>query len=68
MRVLVTAELYYLVYWPEEQGVSSVHKASIVSPPLEDIKVGTECQVKEGKSVYSGRIASVGTLVLSLLC
>jgi len=36
---------YYLVYWPEEQSVSSVRSDGITSPSLVDLKVGVDCML-----------------------
>ena len=53
-------EMYYLVFWPDEESVSAVHKNSIASQPVEALETGMECQVKQGTKVYSGKIAATG--------
>jgi len=51
---------YYLVYWPEEQSVSSVRSDGITSPSLVDLKVGVDCKVSLGRRLYNGKIAATG--------
>lgn len=53
-------ELYHLVYWANEQSVSAVPKSCIKSPAPEAITIGTDCQIKDGTKLYSGRIAASG--------
>ncbi len=55
---------YYLVFWPEEQSVSSVKIESITSPAQEELKCGTECTVKIKKQLHCGKIAATGTFTL----
>ena len=57
---LFLPELYYVVYWSDEQSVSAVHKNSIHSPAPEAITTGAECQIKDGTKLYAGKIAASG--------
>ena len=54
------AEEFFLVYWPDEEGVSVVPRKAIVIAQSDDVDVGSESQVRLGKDVYAGKIAAFG--------
>ena len=45
------AEEFFLVYWPEEEGVSVVPRKAIVFAHSDDVDVGNDSQVCLGKDV-----------------
>lgn len=56
------SERFYLVVW-EEEGTVSVHSHSELKEPVpEEEHVGGACSVKFGKTIYTGKIASMGKL------
>ena len=51
------SERFVLVFWPEENAVTTVAEGNIVST---DLRIGESCQVKIGKKTYTGQIGSIG--------
>ena len=51
------SERFVLVFWLEENAVTTVAEGNIVST---DLRVGKSCQVKIGKKTYTGQIGSIG--------
>ena len=49
------SEHFVLVFWPEENAVTTVAEGNIVSTNL---RIGESCQVKIG--TYTGQIGSIG--------
>ena len=54
------AEEFFLVYWPDEEGVSVVPRKAVVITQSDDIDIGSDSQVCLGKDVYTGKIAAFG--------
>ena len=46
------------MFWPEENAVTVVDVCNITEP--KDLQVKEKCQVKVGKSTYSGVVAAIG--------
>ena len=53
---------YFLVFWPLESAFTVVPESKVVDADGDRPSVGDECQVKERRSVYSGRVAGIGKL------
>ena len=51
---------HYLIFWPEEESVSTVCEQAIVSPDVGARNVGAGCKVKATGKVYGGVIAGNG--------
>ena len=51
---------WVLIYWPGEDAVCIVKTSSVVSPSLEKLRRGDECQVKMGRSTYPGQFVDIG--------
>ena len=56
---LLFPEQFYLVYWVEEGGVSTIHRDDISSLTI-DVNIGSLYKVKFGKGVFPGKIAACG--------
>ena len=57
MLMPLFSECFVLVFWPEEDAVTTVAEGNIVNT---DLRVRKACQVKLGKKKYTGQIASTG--------
>ena len=52
---------FFVVLWPLEAAVTVVPEQKMDSS---EHTVGEECTVKEGKNVYTGKVAAVGKYTL----
>lgn len=52
-------ELYYLIFWPEEESYSEVGQAKIVEPKKPS--TGDTVKVKVGTKVHTGKVVGSGT-------
>ena len=55
---LPSSERFFLVFWPEEDAVTTVAEGNVVN--AEKLKVGESCNVKMGRKTYPGQIAMIG--------
>ena len=65
IHIYIYKFIYYtknlvLVFWPEDDAVSIVSKNAVINPVECCLKEGVDCQVKERKKVYKGRIIAIG--------
>ena len=51
---------FVLVYWPEENAVTTVRAANILSPPQSELQPGVHCTLKYQKAIYEGTVVAVG--------
>ena len=54
------AEMYVLVYWPDEDLTSIVRQTAVIAPPMAKQAVCCVCIVKVGQTKRHGRIAGIG--------
>ena len=52
-----SAERFCLIYWTGENSVTLVPREKVMEA---EIEVGSECKVKQGRKVYTGKIAAIG--------
>jgi len=55
---ILSSERFFLVFWPEEDAVTTVAEGNIVK--ADTLKVGESCCVKSGRKTYIGQIAMIG--------
>ena len=60
--------MYFLVYWPEEESVSTVERDAISCPSGCDLSVGAKCEVAVRRQKYKGRIAAKGNRLFGICC
>ena len=56
--LFVTAEQFVLVFWPDENAVSSVCSSNVDS--WDSLRVGQKCRVRTGLKTYEGIAALIG--------
>ena len=54
------AKQWSLIFWNEENSVSTLAVSSITVLSVEELKVGTFCKAKFGRKLYDGEIAGLG--------
>ena len=64
-EVIQSLETYFLVLWENDQAVSVVERKKIISPDKPN--AGNICEVKQGKQVYTGRLAATGISLVILI-
>ena len=50
----------FLIVWPEESAISVVNACKITDPEPDSLQLQQDCNVKVGRTIYSGRVAAIG--------
>ena len=60
--ILLLTVTHYLIFWPEEDSVSTVPLKMVINNNTTDVlAVGAECEVRaSGKRTYKGKVVSCG--------
>lgn len=69
MAILLLSNLgaYCLVYWSQEESVTTVSHNDIVQPVDGEIREGVKCAVRCGRKLHEGVVAATGKLCYIVL-